>query len=67
MALVKRSIGDLPPAQREVTVFRDVEGLSAAETCALLGITDANQRVLLHRGRSKIRAALEHHFGGAAS
>jgi RNA polymerase sigma-70 factor (ECF subfamily) len=67
MAVVKGCIADLPPAQREVTVFRDVEGLNAAETCDLLGITDASQRVLLHRGRSKIRAALEHHFGAGAS
>jgi RNA polymerase sigma-70 factor, ECF subfamily len=66
VALVKACIADLPPAQREVTVLRDVEGLNAAETCALLGITDANQRVLLHRGRSRIRAALEHHFGAAS-
>lgn len=66
MDLVKACIADLPPAQREVTVLRDVEGLSAVETCGLLGITDASQRVLLHRGRSKIRAALEHHFGATS-
>jgi RNA polymerase sigma-70 factor (ECF subfamily) len=67
MRLVKACIADLPPAQREVTVLRDVQGLSAAEACALLGITDASQRVLLHRGRSKIRAALESYFGATAS
>jgi RNA polymerase sigma-70 factor (ECF subfamily) len=67
MELVKVCIANLPAAQREVTVLRDVDGLSAAETCDLLGITDASQRVLLHRGRSKIRAALEHHFGATPS
>jgi RNA polymerase sigma-70 factor (ECF subfamily) len=67
MRLLKACIADLPSAQREVTVLRDVQGLSAAEACALLGITDASQRVLLHRGRSKIRAALESYFGATAS
>jgi RNA polymerase sigma-70 factor (ECF subfamily) len=42
-----------------VVTLRDVEGLSSAETCEILGITEGNQRVLLHRARSRIRAALE--------
>jgi RNA polymerase sigma-70 factor, ECF subfamily len=40
-------------------VMRDVEGFSADEVCSTLGISEANQRVLLHRARSKVRSALE--------
>lgn len=53
-----RSIEALPEGQRAVVVLRDVEGLDAAEVCNVLGITETNQRVLLHRGRTKLRAAL---------
>ena len=42
--------------------LRDISGLSAAETCNALGLTETNQRVLLHRARAKVRAALERHF-----
>jgi RNA polymerase sigma-70 factor (ECF subfamily) len=49
---------DLPPSLREVVVLRDVEGLPASDVSAALGITDGHQRVLLHRGRSKLRQAL---------
>ena len=42
--------------------MRDLLGWSAAEVCAALDVTDANQRVLLHRARSKVRAALERHY-----
>ncbi len=48
----------LPPAQRAVVELRDLEGLEAAEVCNVLGISETNQRVLLHRGRTKVRAAL---------
>lgn len=57
------AIPGLPPAQREVLVLRDLEGLTAAETCNVLGLTDTNQRVLLHRARSRVRNALERYFG----
>ncbi|WDR02852.1 RNA polymerase sigma factor [Devosia algicola] len=50
---------ELPPNQRAVVQLRDIEGLSAPDACDILGITEANQRILLHRGRSKIRAAIE--------
>ncbi|MDQ1370396.1 MAG: hypothetical protein QOF20_2749 [Acidimicrobiaceae bacterium] len=53
------AIDALPPNQRLVITLRDVQGLSAAEVCDLLQVSDANQRVLLHRARSRARAALE--------
>jgi RNA polymerase sigma-70 factor, ECF subfamily len=56
------AIDTLPPAQRTVITLRDVEGLSASEVCELLDISEANQRVLLHRARSKTRARLEHYL-----
>jgi RNA polymerase sigma-70 factor, ECF subfamily len=55
----------LPARQREVVVLRDVDGLSGAEVCAVLEISEANQRVLLHRGRSRLRRAVEDELGGA--
>jgi len=48
--------------QREVVTLRDVEGWTSEEVCNVLDISDTNQRVLLHRGRSKVRAALEQHL-----
>jgi RNA polymerase sigma-70 factor (ECF subfamily) len=56
------AIETLPPNQREVVMLRDVEGWSSAEVCELLGLSEANQRVLLHRARSKVRQALEEYF-----
>ena len=53
----------LPPMQRAVMTMRDVEGLEPEETCQVLGISEANQRVLLHRARSKVRSALERYLG----
>lgn len=53
----------LPAGQREVVLLRDAEGLSADEVCEVLGISDGNQRVLLHRGRSRLRAMLEAEMG----
>jgi RNA polymerase sigma-70 factor (ECF subfamily) len=62
-ARVKESLGGLPEAQRRVVLLRDVEGLTAAETCELLGINDGHQRVLLHRGRAQVRTVLEAEMG----
>ncbi len=62
-AVVARTIEALPRHQRQVVMLRDVEGWSAAEVCAVLGIGERNQRVLLHRGRSGVRARLEDRLG----
>lgn len=56
--LVRDVLPTLPELQRQVVVLRDVEGLAPAEVSTLLGITDGNQRVLLHRGRAKLRERL---------
>jgi RNA polymerase sigma-70 factor (ECF subfamily) len=56
---IRGAVEQLPPAQRAVVTLRDIDGLDADEVCQLLELTDGNQRVLLHRGRSKLRAALE--------
>jgi RNA polymerase sigma-70 factor (ECF subfamily) len=60
---VRELIDALPDPQRQVVVLRDVQGLSAVEACDVLGLTDANQRVLLHRGRSRVRGMLEQEAG----
>jgi RNA polymerase sigma-70 factor, ECF subfamily len=61
---ILRSIDGLPPRQREVITLRDIEGWTPGETCHALGMTEQNQRVLLHRARSKVRRALEQYFEG---
>ena len=59
---LRKALDELPPLQREVVTLRDVEGLNSSEVCTLLNITEGNQRVLLHRGRSRLRQALETEF-----
>jgi RNA polymerase sigma-70 factor, ECF subfamily len=63
LEVVKAAIERLPPAQRTVITLCDVEGWPAEEVCQSLDVTDGNQRLLLHRARSKVRAALEAYFG----
>ena len=58
-ARIREALGELPHSQREVVTLRDVEGLTSSEVCDLLDISEGNQRVLLHRGRSRVRAMLE--------
>jgi RNA polymerase sigma-70 factor, ECF subfamily len=56
---IEQGLAQLPERQREVVTMRDVDGLSSREVCEVLDISEANQRVLLHRGRSHLRQALE--------
>jgi RNA polymerase sigma-70 factor (ECF subfamily) len=63
-AVVAEAIERLPTRQRAVVSLRDVEGWTSEEVCALFQLSEGNQRVLLHRGRARVRAALEEHLGG---
>jgi RNA polymerase sigma-70 factor (ECF subfamily) len=65
--LIFDTIDSLSPSQRAVITMRDVEGFDAEDVCNVLGITDTNQRVLLHRARSHVRHALEEYFDEDAS
>ena len=60
----RAAIDALPARYTVVYVLRDVEGWPSEDVCALLGLTPENQRVLLHRARSRIRAALEEYLDG---
>ena len=60
---LKSALAQLPPRQRLVVGLRDVEGFDSQEVCELLGLSEENQRVLLHRGRSRLRAQLEAYVG----
>jgi RNA polymerase sigma-70 factor (ECF subfamily) len=62
MGVVAGAIAELSPTQREVMTLRDVEGWSGGEVCQTLSISEGNQRVLLHRARMHVRAALDRHF-----
>ena len=64
MRQLLRALEKLPEQQRAVVQLRDVEGLSSEEVCALLDLSEVHQRVLLHRARTKLRAALDAHFRG---
>jgi RNA polymerase sigma-70 factor (ECF subfamily) len=63
MRALRAAVDALPEAQRAVVILRDMVGATAEETRNALGLTDTNQRVLLHRGRSKVRAAMERTLG----
>ena len=62
LGVVMQAIEELPDAQRVVITMRDVAGCQAGEVCDALDVSEGNQRVLLHRARSKVRAALERHL-----
>jgi RNA polymerase sigma-70 factor, ECF subfamily len=65
--LIADTIKDLPDGQRIVITLRDVEGWDSAEVCSVLELSETNQRVLLHRARSKVRAALEGYLTSEAT
>ena len=62
--VVRTAMAALPAGQREVMTLRDVEGWSSGEVCDFLDLTDANQRVLLHRARAKVREAIRNYLSG---
>lgn len=63
-AQIEKAIEALPPTQRQVITLRDSEEVSSQEVCNILDITETNQRVLLHRARSKVRRTLEPYMEG---
>lgn len=62
LEIVRAAIEKLPENQRKVITLRDIDQWSSDEVCSAMGITETNQRVLLHRARSKVRKALEEYF-----
>ncbi len=62
-SLLRSALDELPARQREVVTLRDVEGLTGREVCEILGLTEGNERVILHRGRSQLRQTLESKLG----
>lgn len=64
LSQIEEAIRALPPIQQQVIMLRDVEGVPSLEACALLGVSLSNQRVLLHRARTKVRKSLAPYFYG---
>jgi RNA polymerase sigma-70 factor (ECF subfamily) len=62
LKVVTDAIEELPPLQRSVIAMRDIQGCGPEDVCSVLEISDGNQRVLLHRARSRVRAKLEKHL-----
>lgn len=60
--VLEAALATLPAAQRDVVVMRDVLGVSSAEVCNALDLTETNQRVLLHRARARLRSALDEYY-----
>jgi RNA polymerase sigma-70 factor (ECF subfamily) len=60
---IHAALEQMPARQRAVVTLRDVDGLESDEVCELLSLSPGNQRVLLHRGRSQLRQALEAALG----
>ncbi len=65
--VIEAALADLPHRQRVVITLRDVDGYSSGEVCSILGISAANQRVLLHRARAAARSRLEGYYATSAS
>jgi RNA polymerase sigma-70 factor, ECF subfamily len=66
-ARIEAAIDALPARQRTVITLRDLKGWTSAEVCNALGISETNQRVLLHRARAKVRDALDDTLAGEAA
>jgi RNA polymerase sigma-70 factor (ECF subfamily) len=66
MEVLQAALDGLPLAQRQVVLLRDVEGLSAVDICNVLDLSETNQRVLLHRGRARLRGALDRYVRDGA-
>jgi len=64
---IEAAVEALPENQRAVITLRDVDGFDAEDACEILGISEGNQRVLLHRARAKVRAALEGYLDAEAT
>ncbi len=64
MTLLQKALAALPANQRAVVTLRDVVEMDSGDACNILGISEANKRVLLHRARAKLRTALEQYAGG---
>ncbi len=62
LAVVRQALADLPDAQRAVIALRDLDGYGSSEVCEALGLTEGNQRVLLHRARAAVRQRTESYF-----
>jgi RNA polymerase sigma-70 factor (ECF subfamily) len=67
LAVAQAAIDRLPSVQRAVMTMRDVAGFEPEEVCDALGLSEGNQRVLLHRARAKVRGALERYFDEGAN
>ena len=61
--VIAAAVAELPEAQRTVIALRDIEGWSSEEVCEALEISAGNQRILLHRARSRVRNAIEDYYG----
>ena len=62
--LVKKAIQKLPDTQRQIIILHDIEGIDSAGIRKMLNVSTTNQRVLLHRARTKVRAALNQYMYG---
>ncbi|HEU5310606.1 MAG TPA: RNA polymerase sigma factor [Candidatus Eisenbacteria bacterium] len=66
LEVLQSALDALPEMQRQVVILRDVEGLPAADVCNILDLSETNQRVILHRGRARLRRALDRYVQDGA-